>query len=83
LATGISFTTPVLSSTTKYFVASKNAAGYYSGSLKSATATINAVPASPTVNTTQSRCGTGSSVLTATAPTGSAVWFRNEVGGTA
>ena len=83
LATGTSFTTPVLSSTTKYFVASKSAAGCYSVSLKSATATINAVPGLPTVNTTQSRCGTGSIVLTATAPTGSAVWFRNEVGGTA
>ena len=83
LATGTSFTTPVLSSTTKYFVASKSAAGCYSLSLKAATATINAVPGLPTVNTTQSRCGTGSIVLTATAPTGSAVWFRNEVGGTA
>jgi len=83
LATGTSFTTPVISATTKYFVASKNAAGCYSSALKSATATINAVPALPTVNTTQSRCGTGSITLTATAPTGSAVWFRNEIGGTA
>jgi hypothetical protein len=83
LGTGTSFTTPVISSTTKYFVASQSAAGCYSLSLKSATATINAVPGLPTVNTTQTRCGTGSIILTATAPTGSAVWFRNEVGGTA
>ena len=83
LSTGTPFVTPVLSSTTKYFVASKSAAGCYSVSLKSATATINTVPSLPTVNTTQSRCGTGAIVLTATAPTGSAVWFRNEIGGTA
>ena len=83
LATGTSFTTPVLSATTKYFVASQSAAGCYAAILKSATATINAVPALPTVNTTQSRCGTGAIVLTATAPTGSAVWFRDATTATA
>jgi hypothetical protein len=83
LATGTSFTTPVISVTTKYFVASQSAAGCYAAILKSATATINAVPASPTVATTQSRCGTGAIVLTATAPTGSAVWFRDATTATA
>jgi len=77
LATGPTFTTPVLSVTTRYFIASKSTSGCYSAALRPDTVTINAVPSVPTVNTTQSRCGTGSIVLTATAPTGSAVWFRS------
>ncbi|MEI8053814.1 MAG: T9SS type A sorting domain-containing protein, partial [Bacteroidota bacterium] len=84
LGTGATFTTPVISATTKYFVASQSTTNScFSTSLKSAIATINTVPDLTTVNTTQSRCGTGSIILTATAPTGSAVWFHNAVGGTA
>ena len=66
-----------MSATTKYFIASQSTAGCYAAILKSATATINTVPGLPTVATTQSRCGAGSITLTATAPTGSAVWFRD------
>ncbi len=80
LATGVSFTTPVLTATTTYYVQATNA-GCTSGRT-AVVATINTLPLI-TNTTPASRCGAGTVTLTATASTGTLSWFNSATGGTA
>jgi hypothetical protein len=84
LATTPSFTTPSLSATKNYYVASRiTATGCVSATRTLVTATITATPLPPSVSDV-SRCGTGTVVLTATPPTDATVaWFTAASGGTA
>lgn len=79
IATGGSFTTPSLSTTTTYYVEASSAA---CTSVRTAvTATVNETP---TVNATpNSRCDTGTVLLTASATSGTLSWYANASGGTA
>jgi hypothetical protein len=84
--TGINkYKTPVLSATTKYWIVQRNlTTGCVSAARKSVTATINARPLAPAV-TSASRCGTGTVMLSATAPTnpaGTVAWYSVVSGGT-
>ena len=81
IATGASFTTPSISSTTTYHVSCKTDATCESDRIP-VTATINAVPNAPTV-TPATTCGTGSVTLGATCTTGVAQWYSSATGGTA
>jgi hypothetical protein len=79
LATGTSsFTTPVLTATTRFFVAARNEATGCVSSRTSILATVNPLPAVlSTVSATT--CGTGSVSLRATTGTGATVdWFADE-----
>ncbi|MFN8145238.1 MAG: CotH kinase family protein [Bacteroidia bacterium] len=76
LATGTSFTTPVLSSTTAYYV---EAGSVCPSSRVQVNAIINAVSSNPVV-TNASRCGSGTVTLTATAS--STINWYNSPGGT-
>jgi hypothetical protein len=80
LATGTSFTTPSISSTTPYYV-SCTISGCTSTRV-SVTATIKPVPSAPTP-TGNSRCGTGTVLLTATGCAGGTInWYAGVSGGT-
>lgn len=84
--TGVNkFITPVLSSTTLYWAVQKSlTSGCLSAASKRVTTTINPRPAAPAV-TSGSRCGTGTVVLRATAPTspaGTVAWYAAATGGT-
>ena len=81
IATGASFTTPSISSTTTYYVSCKTDATCESDRIP-VTATVNAVPNAPTV-TPATTCGTGSVTLGATCMTGVAQWYSSAMGGTA
>jgi hypothetical protein len=63
LGTGSSFTTPSLSSTTTYYVASISAQGCLSSTRTPVQAIINPLPSAPIVNS-DSICGSGSVVIT-------------------
>ena len=80
LGTGPSFTTPSISTTTTYYVDATN------GSCTTATRTaiIATVNATPTITgtTPNSRCGTGTVVLGATASVGTINWYIAATGGT-
>ncbi|HMO63449.1 MAG TPA: gliding motility-associated C-terminal domain-containing protein [Ferruginibacter sp.] len=65
VATGTSFVTPSLTTTTNYYVTETNAAGCASTPVI-VTAVIDAIPAAP-VAADASRCGPGTMLLTATA----------------
>lgn len=80
LSTGLSYTTPTLSSTTTYYVSSYNSTtGCESSTRTSVTATINAIPSAPST-TSDARCGTGTLELKATAGTnGNTVrWYASK-----
>ncbi|MGK4567115.1 T9SS type A sorting domain-containing protein [Flavobacterium sp. 3HN19-14] len=80
LGSGSSFTTPVLSTTTMFYVESVN------GSCTSVrTPVIATVNLTPTIvgTTPNSRCGAGTVVLGATATSGTLSWFNVATGGTA
>ncbi|MBX0335349.1 T9SS type A sorting domain-containing protein [Pontibacter sp. HSC-14F20] len=81
-ATNASYTTSSLSNTTTYYVAITN--GTCESPRTPVTATVNAIPAAPTV-TGASRANTGSLTLTASgAPSdGSYRWYTQASGGTA
>ncbi len=81
IATGASFTTPVISVTTTYYVSCKTDATCESSRMP-VTATVNTVPNSPTV-TPVTTCGTGSVTLGATCTTGVAQWYSSATGGIA
>src|SRR5207247_122016 len=68
VATGGSFTTPVLNAPTTYYVTETSAAGCVSAA-SPVTATINAFPTTPST-TGASRCGSGTVTLTASGCTG-------------
>lgn len=80
VATGTSFTTPSLSSTTTYYVEAANGT-CISISRTAITATINAIPVI-TSTTPASRCGDGSVTLQATASIGTINWYNAPTGGT-
>ena len=80
IATGSSFTTPSISSSTTYYVEATN--GTCVSSIRTAiTATINNVVITSTTPT--SRCNTGTVTLSATASSGNTVWYNVPTGGTA
>jgi hypothetical protein len=80
LATGGSFVTPILTTTTTYYVEAANA-----------TCTTTRVPVVATINpgasisstTPASRCGNGTVTLQATASSGTISWYATATGGTA
>lgn len=77
LATGTSFNTPSLSSTTQYFISSNN--GTCSSNRVAISVTINAVPAVPATTGAQ-RCGSGSVTLTASGAV-TLEWWSAAIGG--
>ncbi|MBN8640265.1 MAG: T9SS type A sorting domain-containing protein [Flavobacteriales bacterium] len=79
VATGTSFTTPVLSSTTTYYVEAQN--GDCISSRTAITASVNEQPIL-TSTTPASRCGDGSVILQATASIGTIYWYNAPTGGT-
>ncbi|RZJ73542.1 PKD domain-containing protein [Flavobacterium sp.] len=79
LATGSSFTTPSLSATTTYYVGSSS--GSCASPRTAVTATIKPIP-TITATTPNSRCGTGSVTLSATASAGAISWYSQPSGGT-
>jgi PKD repeat protein len=80
VATGTSFVTPSLSSTTSYYVEAANGT-CISVSRTAITATINEIPVI-TSTTPASRCGDGSVTLQATASIGTINWYNAPTGGT-
>jgi hypothetical protein len=78
LATGNSFTTPLLSSTTIYYVEADNACG--TSSRTAVTATINTIP-SIISSSPASRHGAGSVGLGAAASAGTILWYSAATGG--
>ncbi len=77
LSTGSSFTTPVINSTTTYYVD----AGCESNR-KSVVATVNKTPTTPVVTSSNvSRCGPGSVDLQATTNVGLINWYSSSTGG--
>jgi hypothetical protein len=79
LATGTSYTTPSLSSTTTYYV-DATSSGCTTGSRTAIIATVNDVP-TITGTTPNSRCGTGTVALSATASAGTINWYAAASGG--
>jgi len=74
------FTTPVLASTTTYYVAVRNvSAGCVSATRTAVTATVNAT--SLTSTTGASRCGTGTVTLQAATAAGTINWYAALTGG--
>lgn len=79
LGTGSSFTTPVLSSTTTYYV--QTTVNGCVSARTAVTVTVNPIPAAPTANG-GSLCVGNSLTLTATAPGGTYAWYDAANGGT-
>ena len=79
LGTGTSFTTPSLSSTTTYWVDATDG-DCTTGTRSSVTATVNTIP-TITDTTPDSRCGTGTVTLGATASAGTIHWYAASTGG--
>ncbi|WPO80803.1 T9SS type B sorting domain-containing protein [Flavobacterium sp. KACC 22761] len=78
IASGNSFTTPILNTTTTYYVD----AGCESNR-KSVTAVVNKTPATPTVaESNVSRCGPGNVTLQASTDVGLISWYTTSSGGT-
>jgi hypothetical protein len=80
LATGATYTTPSIATTTNYFV-DATANGCTTATRTSVEATVNAVP-TITASTPASRCGTGTVALGATASAGTINWYTALTGGT-
>jgi gliding motility-associated-like protein len=78
LATAASYTTPVLTATTTYYVQTTVAG--CTGSRTAVTVTVSPVPAAPTA-AAASICSGGTATLTATAPGGTYEWFNAASGG--
>lgn len=77
LATGNSFTTPAINTTTTYYVD----AGCESGR-KSVTATVNTTPTAPIADqASYKNCGLGSVTIKAVSNTGSINWYTTSSGG--
>ena len=81
IATGSSFTTPSITTSTTYYVEAENN-GCISLIRTAITATVYEVPVI-TSTTPASKCGTGSVQLQVTSNVGTISWFENSVGGTA
>jgi PKD repeat protein len=80
VGTGTSFTTPVLNSTTTYYVESSSAS-CNTPTRTAVTATINEQPIITSI-TPASRCGDGSVTLQASASIGTIYWYNAPTGGT-
>lgn len=80
LATGASYTTPVLTATTTYYV--QTTVNGCTSTRTAVTVTVNPVPAAPTVAGV-SICAGNTATLQATAPGGTYQWFNVASGGTA
>ena len=80
LATGTSFVTPNLSTTTTYYVAASTAS--CSTQRIAVTATVNSTPGIMAFGT-NSRCDAGTVTLSALPSAGTAVWYAAAIGGTA
>lgn len=80
LASGNTFTTPSIASSTNYYVEANNGQ-CVSTSRTAVTATVNALPAI-TGSTPNSRCGTGAVSLGASASSGIVKWYATLNGGT-
>lgn len=80
LETSSSFTTPILSQTTTYYV-DAFAVGCNGGTRIAVTATINPIP-SISINPVSPICSGDSAVITATSSSGTINWFANATGGT-
>ena len=78
LGTGTSYTTPSISATTTYYVDATNGS-CTTASRTAVTATINAVPATPT-QTVDCTLGFGQAVVTVTSPTGAGYEYRLDAG---
>jgi gliding motility-associated-like protein len=81
VGTGTSFTTPIISTTTTYYVETTDN-GCTSAARTAVIATVKTVP-TITASTPASICGTGTAVLSATASAGTLSWFAASSGGTA
>ncbi len=79
LATGPTFTTPILNATTTYYVQTAN--GNCVSSRTAVVATINGTP-TITATTPSSRCDSGTVMLGATASAGTLNWYNVPTGGT-
>ena len=79
LTSGPGFTTPVLASTTPYYVQSTISG--CAGPRTTVTVTVNPIPAAPTAFDA-TICSGSSATLTATAPGGSYDWYTAATGGT-
>ncbi len=79
LGTGISFTSPSISSTTPYYVDASNS-GCISPSRTAVTATVNTTP-SVTGTTPAARCDAGTVILGAAASAGTLNWYALSTGG--
>ena len=80
IATGSSFTTPNISTTTTYYVEAENN-GCISSIRTAITATVFDIPV-VTSTIPASRCGTGNVQLQATSNVGTINWYTNATGGT-
>jgi len=78
LATGQTFTTPILNDTTTYYVQTAN--GNCVSPRTAVIATVNGTP-SVTATTPGSRCNSGTVILNATASAGSLNWYNVPTGG--
>lgn len=78
LFTGASFTTPLLSSSTDYYV--ETTVSSCPSSRTRVTVTVNPIPAAPAVNGA-TICAGNTAVLTATAPGGTYDWYNAATGG--
>ena len=79
LNVGTTFTTPSLNTTTIYYVEA-NFNGCVTGARTAVTATINLIP-TLTSTTSNSNCGTGSVLLSATTASGTINWYASATGG--
>jgi len=79
LGTGTTFTTPSISATTTYYADATNN-GCTTATRTAVIATVNAIP-TITGTTPDSRCGTGTVVLGATASAGTINWYAASTGG--
>jgi RHS repeat-associated protein len=82
LTTSLSYTTPSLSSTTNYWISTYNSTTGCEGSRTQITATINPIPASPSVSNS-SRCGEGTVMLSGSSGADGTTlrWYNASSGG--
>ena len=86
LATGTSYTTPVLTANATYYVDASNSGGCVSDTRTAVSINIGTPPAAPTAGTTgMAICSGNTTTVTATSadPTATISWFADAAGGTA
>ena len=80
--TGNPYSTPVLNTTTKYYVEVESGSKCTSTNRTTITITVNTVPVAPVVIGPDSICAGNTVTLTATAPGGTYKWYTTATGGT-